>query len=110
MLKIKLFSDWSIRHKLTGLFMAMAGISSANARLKLQAQALNAAANTIVITDLNGDIVWSNPAFSASSGYSAAEVLGRNPRILQSGNHEKEFFSSLWRTDRKSTRLNSSHL
>jgi diguanylate cyclase (GGDEF)-like protein/PAS domain S-box-containing protein len=75
-----------------------AELSSAHARLKLQAQALNAAANTIVITDLNGDIVWSNPAFSASSGYSAAEVLGRNPRILQSGNHEKEFFSSLWRT------------
>jgi diguanylate cyclase (GGDEF)-like protein/PAS domain S-box-containing protein len=73
-----------------------AQLSSANARLNLQAEALNAAANAIVITDLSGDIVWTNPAFSALSGYSSDDVRGKNPRLLNSGSHDKAFFSSLW--------------
>ena len=73
-----------------------AELSSANARLNLQAEALDAAANAIVITDLTGNIVWTNPAFSALSGYSADEVLGQNPRLLNSGAQDKEFFASLW--------------
>jgi PAS domain-containing protein len=52
-------------------------LPSANARLNLLAEALNAAANAIVITDLNGSIVWTNPVFSALSGYSTQEVLGQ---------------------------------
>jgi diguanylate cyclase (GGDEF)-like protein/PAS domain S-box-containing protein len=75
-----------------------AELSSANARLNLQAEALNAAANAIVITNLGGEIVWSNPAFSASSGYSSGEVLGKNPRLLSSGSHDKAFYTSLWTT------------
>ena len=77
-----------------------AELSSANARLNLQAEALNAAANAIVITDINGNVVWTNPAFSTLSGYSADEVLGQNPRLLNSGMQDREFFASLWRTIR----------
>jgi diguanylate cyclase (GGDEF)-like protein/PAS domain S-box-containing protein len=73
-----------------------ADLSSANARMNLQAEALNAAANAIVITDISGNIVWTNPAFSALSGYSSDEVLGKNPRLLNSGSHDRAFFSSLW--------------
>jgi diguanylate cyclase (GGDEF)-like protein/PAS domain S-box-containing protein len=73
-----------------------AELSNANTKLKLQAAALEAAANAIVITDLNGTIVWSNPAFSALSGYSAGEVLGRNPRLLNSGRQDKDFYSRMW--------------
>ncbi len=69
---------------------------AANARLKLQAEALNAASNSIVITDLAGNIVSSNPAFSVSSGYSSDEVLGKNPRLLNSGIQEKEFYAQMW--------------
>jgi len=75
-----------------------AELSSANARMNLQAEALNAAANAIIITDLTGSIVWTNPAFSALTGYSGDEVLGRNPRLLNSGVQDKEFFSCLWTT------------
>ena len=71
-------------------------LSNANTKLKLQAAALEAAANAIVITDLNGTIAWSNPAFSALSGYSAGEVLGRNPRLLNSGRQDKDFYSRMW--------------
>jgi diguanylate cyclase (GGDEF)-like protein/PAS domain S-box-containing protein len=75
-----------------------AELSSANARLKLQAGALNAASNSIVITDFNGQIVWSNPAFSMSSGFSSDEVRGRSPALVKSGKHGKEFYSQLWAT------------
>ena len=77
-----------------------AELSSANARLNLQAEALNAAANAIVITDIDGNVVWTNPAFSTLSGYSADEVLGQNPRLLNSGMQHREFFASLWTTIR----------
>jgi diguanylate cyclase (GGDEF)-like protein/PAS domain S-box-containing protein len=71
---------------------------TANTQLKLHAAALQAAANSIVITDLTGTIVWTNPAFSVLSGYSAEEVLGKNPRLLNSGKHSKEFYAQMWTT------------
>lgn len=75
-----------------------AELSAANARLKLQAEALNAASNAILITDRAGNIVWSNPAFSASSGYSAEEVLGKSPGLMKSGEQGKEFYAKIWDT------------
>jgi len=71
---------------------------AANTRLKLQAAALEAAANAIVLTDLNGTIVWTNPAFSKLSGYAASEVVGKNPRLLQSGKTSRAFYERLWAT------------
>ncbi|HET6929026.1 MAG TPA: EAL domain-containing protein [Candidatus Acidoferrum sp.] len=75
-----------------------ADLVAANSQLKLQAAALQAAANSIVITDLKGAIVWTNPAFTSISGYSAEEVLGKNPRIWKSGRQDKSFYASLWET------------
>ena len=71
---------------------------AASARLELQAEALNAASNSILITDRNGNIVWSNPAFSQSSGYSAAEVLGRSQSWLSSREQDIEAFARMWAT------------
>ena len=71
---------------------------AANARLKLQAAALEAAANSIAITDLEGMIVWTNPAFSALSGYSAEEVLGGNFLLQHSGEHDTLLHRQIWRT------------
>ncbi|MFI5208646.1 MAG: PAS domain S-box protein, partial [Gemmatimonadales bacterium] len=52
------------------------------AQMRLQAAALNAAANAIVITDRSGSIAWVNPAFTDLTGYGIGEALGRNPREL----------------------------
>ncbi len=60
--------------------------------------AVEQSANTIVITDINGLIEYTNPKFTEVTGYSAAEVLGKNPRILNSGNQSKAFYSILWKT------------
>jgi nitrogen fixation negative regulator NifL len=53
---------------------------------------------SIVITDLDGRIEYVNPAFSLASGYSAAEALGNNPRLLRSGRTPPETYTDLWAT------------
>lgn len=60
--------------------------------------ALEAAANSIVITKRDGTISWVNPAFVKSSGYSAEEVIGQTPRLLRSGKHPPEFYTGMWKT------------
>lgn len=66
----------------------------------LVARALTSAGNATFITDLDGTIAWSNPAFSALSGYSAEEVRGRNPNLLSSGQQGVRYYRDLWATIR----------
>jgi PAS domain S-box-containing protein len=59
---------------------------------------LSAAANSIVITDPLGNVIWSNPAFSQLTGYPALEIAGRNMRLLRSGQHDGAVYAQLWQT------------
>jgi PAS domain S-box-containing protein len=52
----------------------------------------------VVITDKDGTIEYVNPKFCEITRYSADELIGKNPRILQSGHHTKEFYQNLWDT------------
>jgi two-component system, cell cycle sensor histidine kinase and response regulator CckA len=66
---------------------------------RLLTVALQASANAIVITDVEGSIQWVNPAFTTLTGYSADEAIGRNPRdLLRSGRHDAAFYRTLWET------------
>jgi PAS domain S-box-containing protein len=65
-------------------------------RLGLLETALEHAGESIFITDVNGTILWVNPAFTAITGYTAEEAVGQNPRILQSGHHPQEFYERFW--------------
>ena len=67
-------------------------------QLRLQAAALESAANAIVISDDKGHIVWVNPAFTRLTGYSYNEVLGKNSSFLQSGKNGEEFYQEMWTT------------
>ncbi len=60
--------------------------------------ALEAVANAVVISDRTGTIEWVNPAFSALTGYSLDEAVGRNPRILRSGVQGDAFYGAMWQT------------
>ena len=53
--------------------------------------------NPIQITDASGRMVYVNPAFESASGYSHAELIGKNPRILRSGKHGTEFWNQVWK-------------
>ena len=52
----------------------------------------------VVITNKEGTIEYVNPKFCEITRYSADELIGKNPRILQSGYHTKEFYKNLWDT------------
>ena len=65
-------------------------------RLRQLSRAVEQSPASIVITDAAGDIEYVNPAFAAVTGYSAEEVLGRNPRILKSGKNPPELYERLW--------------
>ncbi len=68
------------------------------AQSQLQATALQSAANAIVITGRDGAIQWVNEAFTRLTGYAAAEAIGQNPRVLNSGKQDAAFFQQLWET------------
>jgi diguanylate cyclase (GGDEF)-like protein/PAS domain S-box-containing protein len=51
----------------------------------------------IIVTDSNGNILLANPAFEVVTGYSAEEVIGKNPKFLQSGLHNDEFYRKMWK-------------
>ena len=67
-------------------------------QLQLQSAALEAAASGIVITDRHGTIVWVNHAFTTMTGYSKGEILGKNPRLLKSGEQPESYYANLWST------------
>jgi diguanylate cyclase (GGDEF)-like protein/PAS domain S-box-containing protein len=66
--------------------------------LQLAASVFTHANECITITDVEGRIVDVNPAFNRVTGFSREEVIGRNPRLLASGRHDKDFYAGMWRS------------
>jgi len=60
--------------------------------------ALEQAAEEIIITDPDGVIEYVNPAFEKITGYSRQEAIGRTPRLVKSGVHDRAFYERLWGT------------
>ena len=69
---------------------------AADDRLRLGATVFTGAREGITITDRTGKILEVNDAFTRITGYSRKEVLGLNPRMLQSGLHSGEFYENMW--------------
>ncbi len=67
-------------------------------QLQLAASVFTNAREGILICDPKGAILDVNEMFTRITGYSRAEVLGRNPRILKSGRQGDAFYSDLWRS------------
>ena len=62
--------------------------------------AIECAGEAVLITDVNGVILYANPAFSTQTGYARKEVLGKTPNILKSGLQDAAFYANLWATIR----------
>lgn len=73
-------------------------IKQSQRELTLAARVFGEAQEGIIITDANGTIVNINPAFCAITGYNSEEIIGQNPRILQSGKQSPDFYTELWQT------------
>ncbi len=67
-------------------------------RVRVLSMAIDQGPSAVFITDTMGRIEYVNRRFAEITGYSAEEVLGKNPRILQSGNTAPETYARLWQT------------
>ncbi len=83
---------------LRGLLIDISKQKKMEANLKRRALAIDHSSDTIMITDTSGLIIYANPAFEKIAGYSQKEAQGKNPRLLQSGKHDKSFYKELWKT------------
>jgi diguanylate cyclase (GGDEF)-like protein/PAS domain S-box-containing protein len=68
----------------------------AEERLRVNAQVFEFSREGIITTDADNKILTVNKAFTDITGYSAEEVIGKNPRILASGTGNKAFYKSMW--------------
>jgi len=82
-----------------GIVTVIQDISSRRAaeeKLRQAASVFESTSEAIMLTDAQARIVAVNPAFTQISGYAEAEVLGRNPRLMQSGRQSPGFYRELW--------------
>lgn len=70
----------------------------ADKQQRLAAQVFENAAEAIMITDGDNNIVSVNAAFTRITGYEASDVIGKNPRLLRSERHDAAFYQELWDT------------
>ncbi len=64
--------------------------------LRIKSAAIESTLEGVVITRPTGEICFVNEAFETITGYRRAHVLGKNPRILQSGRHSTRFYQEMW--------------
>ncbi|MFQ5611598.1 MAG: PAS domain S-box protein [Anaerolineae bacterium] len=85
---------WSVADQVSGV-LARARLDQERRRLTT---VIEQSAESVIITDVGGTILYVNPAFERVTGYSRAEAVGQNPRILKSGKHDPAFYEELWVT------------
>lgn len=64
--------------------------------LRKLSQAIEQSPNSIIITDSNARIEYVNAAFTTATGYTQEEVIGKNPRMFQSGKTSPSAYDELW--------------
>jgi PAS domain S-box-containing protein len=85
----------------TGLLTVSRDITErkrAEEKLRILSRAVEQSPASILITDIEGRINYVNSKFTEVTGYSPEEVIGKNPRILKSGEQTTQYYSELWQT------------
>ncbi|MCC7326802.1 MAG: PAS domain S-box protein [Burkholderiales bacterium] len=70
----------------------------AHDRLRKLSRAVEQSPTMVIISDLQGAIEYVNPKFTQVTGYAFDEVMGKNPRLLKSGETAPEEYQRLWQT------------
>lgn len=66
--------------------------------MRLQSTVFDKVVNGVVITDRTGTIIQANSSYLGFMGYSRDEVIGKNPRMFNSGHQDQAFYKKLWDT------------
>jgi diguanylate cyclase (GGDEF)-like protein/PAS domain S-box-containing protein len=64
--------------------------------LQLAGLVYQSLSEAIIVTDADNNIIATNPAFTELTGYTFDEVCGKNPGLLSSGRHDREFYDAMW--------------
>ncbi len=104
LLKLQTFKGWFfVAASALLIFLLLRRLFENERRIQrvtqLQSISLQVTTNAIVITNREGKIEWANQSFSALTGYSLEESLGKNPReLVKSGKQTAEFYEKMWAT------------
>ncbi|MBW8012366.1 MAG: PAS domain S-box protein [Chloroflexi bacterium] len=90
--------SWDGKPAMLAFFNDVTDRKDAQEQILLQTQALDAAANGIIITDREGTILWVNPAFTTMTGYSFKEAVGQKPSLIKSDSNDPALYKDLWKT------------
>jgi len=82
--------------RIVGVWSDISEQRAATERLRLNTAVIESTHDGVLITDLEGRIVSVNRAFTVVTGYEREEVIGRNPRFLQSGRHDRAYYHTMW--------------
>lgn len=85
------------------LFLLFAGLISGELEKRAQSQqlmlaqrALDTTVDTVIICNLDKEIIYTNSAMEEVTGYSSAEIIGNTPALFQSGRQDPEFYKKMW--------------
>ncbi len=81
----------------TDIFLLIQAIEPDNDFYRMH-RVVEQSASAVMITDHAGRIEYVNPKFTELTGFSADELLGQNPRLLQSGGMSTESYQAMWQT------------
>jgi two-component system, sensor histidine kinase and response regulator len=79
-----------------GFLKDLTKLKSVEEQVRKLSLAVEQSPSSIIITDLDGGIEYANPCFTQVTGFSAEEVIGKNPRLLKSGLTPAETYVALW--------------
>lgn len=89
------FDEQGIATRMLGINVDITEHKKTEVELRIAATAFESQEG-IMITDAKNNILRVNTAFTCITGYTAAELIGKNPRILQSKQHDKNFYAAMW--------------
>ena len=98
-LKSNVRGIWNKEKELEGFVLFTSDMTvhiNTQKEIKKLSTAVEQSANTIVITDTDGNIEYTNKKFTELTGYTAEEVLGKNTSLLNSGIQSTEFYTEMW--------------
>jgi diguanylate cyclase (GGDEF)-like protein/PAS domain S-box-containing protein len=81
---------------MVGIVLDIDARKQAEERLRLSAAVIDSTRDGVVVTDLDARMIAVNRAYCEITGYDEGELLGRNPRMLQSGRHDTRFYRDMW--------------
>lgn len=95
-IKVPLFEQDGSRKGLVIIGRDMTEHKNMEDKLNMASEVFENTTEGIVITDVNANILSINPAFTAVTGYTAEEAIGKDMSLLKSGKHDAEFYKGMW--------------